>query len=339
MVDTVVLHVGPHKTGTTALQKALRGNEALLARHGILYPQTGRRFDSHAPLGEALALGDHALLPALADETTGWRVVLISTEHLSSLDVPALTLLREVFPGAEFRVSYTLRRLPALWPSHWAELVKHGQRLSFAGYLERVARRDDRPFHAPILPGDQLDRLVRVFGPAALRIGCYDARLAEGQDFGPLFIDDMLGLGHLAPAFATQRHNLSPRPLETALVYLMNQFAAGALDYPVKMQLRLDLLAALRRDPPPDWLSGLTAALETVERLELAETHPLLRAETEAVLQRHGHALQDPVESFLAPLVASVPRLETLRLPPEDQAALQRELTELLAAQGQADGA
>lgn len=34
----LLLHVGPHKTGTTAIQGALLETQAELARHGVVYP-------------------------------------------------------------------------------------------------------------------------------------------------------------------------------------------------------------------------------------------------------------------------------------------------------------
>lgn len=53
-VARLVLHIGQHKTGSTALQKCLARNRAELGREGILYPRLG-------PLNHA----HHALVPAL----------------------------------------------------------------------------------------------------------------------------------------------------------------------------------------------------------------------------------------------------------------------------------
>jgi hypothetical protein len=336
MVDTVILHAGPHKTGTTALQATLTAKAELLAQHGVLYPMTGRSANSHAPLGEALAKGDTSLLVDLAAEIRGWRVVLISTEHLSALDNPALAALRDLFPKAEFRLSYTLRRLVGLWPSHWAELVKHSQTLGFSGYLDRVEQRDDRPFHAPVLPRRQLDRLASVFGEASLRIGIHDARIAEGLDIGPAFIDDMLGLGQLAADFRTEIVNSSPPDLQTALTYLLNRHAGDHFDYPAKQQARLAMLSRLRDTSPPSWRQPLEHALNLAERLVLTQGHPLVVAEQEAVIAQYGPALQDPAETYLAPCETSVPLVETMRLDVELEATLAAEFDALLKAPGPA---
>ena len=51
---SVLLHIGPHKTGTTAIQGALAAARAELAEHGVTYP--GHAGAHHA---EARALRRH----------------------------------------------------------------------------------------------------------------------------------------------------------------------------------------------------------------------------------------------------------------------------------------
>ena len=338
MVDTVVLHVGPYKTGTTALQAALKANSDLLARHGVIYPTTGRSAKCHAPLGQALLSGDTSLLGPLAAEVDGWRAVLISTEHLSALDPVSLAVLRDHFPGAEFRLSYTLRRLADLWPSHWAELVKHGQRLSFSGYLQRITDHDQRPYHAPILPRLQLDRFASVFGEDSLRIGIYDARRAEGQDIGPAFIDDLLGLGQVAPQFQTQPTNVTPREVRTTLDYLMNQHAGDRLDYAAKQQKRMALLRLLNGKHPPAWLLPLEEALARTARIELSQDHPMVHAAQAAVVTKYGAIIQDPIASYLAPIQTSVPQVEALQLDEDLRAILASEFDALALSENDLSG-
>ncbi|MDP3195607.1 hypothetical protein [Tabrizicola sp.] len=332
MVATVILHVGPYKTGTTALQKAFSANVDLLARHGILYPQTGRVGDSHAVLAEALLRSDRAGLADLARESEGWRAVLISCEHLSALDPADLVALRDAYPKASFRIAYALRRLVGLWPSHWAELVKHGQFLSFKGYLDRVTERDDRPFFAPILPARQLDRLADVFGVSALHLSLYDQSQAEGLDLGPAFIDDLLGLGQIASAFATRRANLSPSDLETALVYLLARRAGPLANHGTKRAARSLLLDVLRSDPPPPWLQPLQTALVQTDRIVFDSRHPLVADEQAALVDRFATLVPEGIESYLCDDRREVPHLDTLQLPPDASKLLARTFDSLLAA-------
>lgn len=43
MKNSIYLHIGTHKTGTSAIQDFLLLNRKLLARKGVLYPQKSRR--------------------------------------------------------------------------------------------------------------------------------------------------------------------------------------------------------------------------------------------------------------------------------------------------------
>lgn len=38
MIETIYLHIGPHKTGSTTIQESLGKNRVLLQKHGYLYP-------------------------------------------------------------------------------------------------------------------------------------------------------------------------------------------------------------------------------------------------------------------------------------------------------------
>lgn len=318
---TLILHAGPHKTGTTALQQALVRGEDRLARLGILYPQTGRLGSSHAGLAEACRSGADAVLAALARETEGWRAVILSSENFSMLAPGALQQLRQVFPQAEVRVAYALRRLAALWPAHWAELVKHGQDGGFEGYLDRVAARDDTPWRAPVLPLRQLGRLEEVFGRDALRISVHEAQTAGGADIGPAFIDEMLGLGQEAPHFATGRDNLTASAAETALVRFLNLHLAGRARYAEKQQRRLALLTLLRHSPP-DWLAAFAAAVEGGRQLRLVSAEPLVAAEERAVMDRYEDLLVDPPARYLEAAETTVPLLAPEDLPTGLRAAL-----------------
>lgn len=332
MVATVILHVGPYKTGTTALQKAFSANVDLLVRHGILYPQTGRLGDSHAVFAEALLRGDRSGLADLSREAEGWRTVLISCEHLSALHPAGLKALRDTFPKAAFRVAYALRRLVRLWPSHWAELVKHSQFLSFPGYLARVTQREDRPFFAPILPARQLDRLADVFGVSALHLSLYDQSQAEGVDQGPAFIDDLLGLGQIAPAFATPRANPSPPDMETALVYLLGRHAGPRAKHLTKRAARVLLLELLRRDSPPPWLQPLQTALSQTERIVFESSHPLVVLEQAELAARFASLVAEGIETYLGADCTEVPDLDRLQLDPDTTRLVGATFDSLLAA-------
>jgi len=333
MTSVVVLHTGPHKTGTTALQQVLKAQATLLSENGVLYPAAGQDGDGHARLGASLMQGDISILQEIARESRGYHTVVLSSEHLSCLDTTGLTALRDAFPGAEFRLSYTLRRLAGLWPSHWVELMKHGQTLGFQGYLDRVFRRDDRPFFAPVLPLRQLERLSGVFGTASLLIGIYDARMAERQDLGPAFIDELLGLGHIAPAFATIPANRRPSDLETAMMYLVNLHGGSRVGHRTKGKAHQLLLDVLRCDEGRQVADLLRIAIDDAGQIVFRSDHPFVRAEQTGVVAGYETILLDDPDTYLAPMETLVPKVEDLRFPPAAAALLTKSFDAALAGE------
>ncbi|TIV96220.1 MAG: hypothetical protein E5V77_14755, partial [Mesorhizobium sp.] len=87
---TIILHIGVHKTGTSALQAFLALNAALLLQHGVFYQPTTSEWPNHNPLAVAFMPGsnDHGptrLAMTLA-EAEG-KTLLISSEMLCEAGV------------------------------------------------------------------------------------------------------------------------------------------------------------------------------------------------------------------------------------------------------------
>jgi hypothetical protein len=146
----LLLHVGPHKTGTTSVQRAFASRRDLLAAHGVAYP--GK---SSAPHGAVIArLGTHhgwydELEPTSVRrwerfcETTRSldATVVVSSEALCHADdVQATELCGELRPGP-VRVVITLRPLAQLLPSSWQEYLKAGWGETYDEFLDEVLRR------------------------------------------------------------------------------------------------------------------------------------------------------------------------------------------------------
>lgn len=55
MSRKIILHIGRHKCGTTAIQRALHGNRERLSQLGFFYPQPGTGEIAHHRVGNALA--------------------------------------------------------------------------------------------------------------------------------------------------------------------------------------------------------------------------------------------------------------------------------------------
>jgi hypothetical protein len=146
------IHVGTHKTGTTALQHYLGENDALLAAEGLLYPRCGRMHPSrsgqhniafelsgderyHPPLGSFADLLDEVAAAALPR-------ACISSEGLQFVhDRPdRLRALRDGFVAIGYRavVVIYLRAQSEYLESLYPTLVHHGYTASFREFIERA---------------------------------------------------------------------------------------------------------------------------------------------------------------------------------------------------------
>lgn len=169
------IHVGPHKTGTTYIQRRLALDRELLASEsGVLYPWTG----------QDLLWGQHGLREVFSDPLThgpeidrligelrGWSTGLISSERLSRIDEKGFACMRDTFPDRQVTVMAYLRVRSELVVSYWAESVKHGAVISLPRFVrdQLVA-----PLESPVLNQKKLiDTVARVFGNESVRVFLY----------------------------------------------------------------------------------------------------------------------------------------------------------------------
>jgi hypothetical protein len=148
----ILLHIGPHKTGTTALQNALAANRALLRENGVLYPDgpAGHYRPALAALGSPLGWEQQPpardqWLDLVAQLRVHDHRAVFSNEELCVADArTAETILSEL--GIDrVHVVITLRPLESLLPSSWQQYVKGGSSVGYAEWLEDVlASRDKR---------------------------------------------------------------------------------------------------------------------------------------------------------------------------------------------------
>ena len=116
---TRLLHIGPHKTGTTAIQGALHLARERLAAEGVVYPGRGRQ-----PLWPILAVtGQPALLGGPGPEISYWdnlvreiraagdQRVVLSSEFFAEADHATARRVIADLGGARVHVVVTLRSL------------------------------------------------------------------------------------------------------------------------------------------------------------------------------------------------------------------------------------
>jgi hypothetical protein len=143
---TRLLHIGPHKTGTTAIQGALHLARERLAAEGVVYPGRGRQ-----PLWPILAVtGQPALLGGPRPEISYWtnlvrdigaagdqRVVLSSEFFAEADDAAARRVIAEL-GGARVHVVVTLRSLTRILPSQWQQYLQNGFHFRYLEWLEGI---------------------------------------------------------------------------------------------------------------------------------------------------------------------------------------------------------
>jgi hypothetical protein len=117
-----LVHIGPPKTGTSALQSALHVARERLARHDVVFPGTGRHPHSavHAVIGRAPLLG-HAK-PSLTSWTdlveevsgAGGSRVVVSSEFFADGDDTAIRRIVEDLGGRRHHHDQLIERWSAV---------------------------------------------------------------------------------------------------------------------------------------------------------------------------------------------------------------------------------
>ena len=148
--DAVLLHIGPYKTGSTALQSALFARQGDLPEHGVSYPGSWRRLFGighallrWAPRGHKLPdveRWDRFAAQVRADDH---RRVCLSTEDFGRIQKTARSRKIVEDLGADrLHVVAVARAYHRLLPSHWQERVKSHQVADYEQFLREVLSDD-----------------------------------------------------------------------------------------------------------------------------------------------------------------------------------------------------
>ncbi|WP_157930767.1 hypothetical protein [Glycomyces xiaoerkulensis] len=152
----VLLHIGPTKTGTTAIQHALHNARGELAGHGVFLPARTRHpmnvFGVAA--GRRPQAGDPERLLSKWQEISAAtcaasdRISVLSGELFGDADDEFARRLVDDLGGAErVHVLITCRSLPGLLASQWQQYVQNGVRNSYDDWLTGMLR--EIPYDKP----------------------------------------------------------------------------------------------------------------------------------------------------------------------------------------------
>ncbi|WP_110208409.1 hypothetical protein [Nocardioides daejeonensis] len=175
---THLLHIGPHKTGTSAVQSALFDGRAELLGHGVYVPRArARRRKAGWAMGLAGRPAGTEVPPMrhwtdLVEEVAGVADmrVCVSNEDFGRATAEQARRLVDELGGDDVHVVAAVRNLDRLLPSLWQERVKAGIPDSYEDWLRVVLGDDPTPFERRDALGhhdveSMVDRWVEVVGP------------------------------------------------------------------------------------------------------------------------------------------------------------------------------
>jgi hypothetical protein len=224
-----LVHVGPHKTGTTYLQLRFAAARERLRQRRVIYPAEWSSTEdepSHRKLVIGLREGHVGQLQSQFEriERSGPECVLISAEGINQLEPSALRLLKTLTHGHPISVMFYCRRWSELLPSLWQEKVKHGHDETFAEFFS--ANMSD-PFNSPVLNfARRLDIYVDIFGRKNIKLVSYSNVCDSTIDLAGHFFDSFLpkhrSLLDDSPNLKVARPNQSLPPLDIEVIRALN---------------------------------------------------------------------------------------------------------------------
>lgn len=225
MPKALILHVGFHKSGTSALQESFAAQRDELRAAGVLYPSIGRK-------------AHHRIAWALTQKAWGWKKrggevtsfkhftrmassingsksskIVLSSEFFSELTPEKIQVISSAIKNREVKVLFTLRPLAKLLGSSYQQYLKYGTKADYVEWLHSVL---DEPGVSKINPtfwqrhmhGDVVARWVEVFGKGNVTVLIADEQRPE---FLYESLNKYLGLdsGFLKPQVTGSNRSLS----------------------------------------------------------------------------------------------------------------------------------
>ena len=292
----LILHVGFHKSGTTALQESFFAQRKDLESQGVSYPTEGKK--AHHRAVWALA-GKRWGWKERGGETTPFKVwsktagninrsnrekVVLSSEFFSELSTDKIRQIQKDIKGRDVKVLFTLRPLVKLFGSSYQQYLKYGTKEDYSTWLHSVL---DQPGKSKINPtfwkrhmhGEVIARWVEVFGSENVSVIIVDEQRPE-----LLFesINDYLGLpaGFLKPQPTGSNRSLSMEEITLLLelnrrfpenrtwaeylVFIRNGYVRELTDHvPVK--------AGKEKLPTPKWAVEIGNKLATDSKVKIKD--------------------------------------------------------------------
>jgi hypothetical protein len=223
-MKNLIIHIGPHKTGSTFIQKYLFEHRELLKDHGILYGDD--RWISqygHSEAADPAHLNDLTeYIQKLQGENlmrSTWSL-LLSSENFDRWAADSIFKLTSLFESVE--IIYVFREPATVLYSHWQEYVKFGGSRTA---LEFIFDHFQRPTTSEIMnPSLIADRWFDASEACRIRVLNYDYVKITGGNLADEFFRIFLGPDFQLNANRDQE-NKSFRPERAELLRALNSMA------------------------------------------------------------------------------------------------------------------
>ncbi|HXG27145.1 MAG TPA: hypothetical protein VNL94_09910 [Candidatus Binatia bacterium] len=260
---TRLVHIGPHKTGTTTVQFAFHGARPALRAQGVFYPGPNSQpmFAVYAVTGRlpsyvrAAPLRRWETLVAAFNRSEAPRAV-VSSEGFCDADEAAIRRIATDLDPKRIHVVTTLRPLPSLLASQWQQSVQDGRTHAYESWLDMVFRRPDSSTATAFWHRHRHDQLVerwaRIVGRDRMTVIVVDDRDHEAV---LRIFERLVGLAEGTLQSGHSRTNRSLTRAEIELVRaLQESFIAADVDPEVRVRFVRDGVGELLKLRRPDAL-------------------------------------------------------------------------------------
>ncbi len=263
--DGILLHIGAHKAGTTAIQNALSTARPRLLEQGVSYPGTTEAHHRAAAaaarrvrgFGDDRGVVDRAAWTSVAQAALAHpgRTVLSSETFTEVDDRGVRRIAADLTPSRTF-VTLTLRPFERILPSTWQEALKGGLTEEFDVWLRAILDRD--PAMTPSFwrrndVAAVLGRWIDIVGAHQVAVICLPP---DDPTFLPTSFESLIGLSPSTLSLPVSgRSNRSLSAVEAEIVRQINVSVHGQLtraDYHRLLRRGAWLSLVRRREPGSD---------------------------------------------------------------------------------------
>ena len=264
--DGVLLHIGVHKTGTTAIQAAFADARPELQSLDVVYP--GKLQAQHRAALAVLqrhwgwntrggAVLDQAHFDKLAKRVKRTRGrVVISSEFFCEADEHKAQLVTEALDPDRLHVVVTLRNLGRLLPSSWQQYLKYGLTTPYEAWLTDIFKEPGTSKKSPTFwrrhdHGAVIERWSRAVGADRVTV-----LILENVDRSANFVSFAQLLGIPTEILTSRMDLTSNRSMTASEAALLR-----ALNAQVKQQMQWeDYVRYVRRGVALGMVEGRTPA-------------------------------------------------------------------------------